>query len=113
MLVKQMKKNQKNKKGGFQSMLLGSIGADLLGNLLPAEGAKTIRKERGVIRAGEGAATTSRGWKSIREELGKFFNATTSSKNFVQRYYQCQPKLNGVVFISESTSLLKNHMQSR
>ena len=56
-----MKKNQKNKKGGFQSMLLGSIGADLLGNLLPAEGAKTIRKERGVIRAGEGVATTSRG----------------------------------------------------
>ena len=43
---------QKNKKRGFLSMLLGTLGASLLGNLLTGEG---------VMRAGEGAIATSQG----------------------------------------------------
>ena len=41
---------QKNKKGFF-SMLLGTLGASLLGNLSPGKG--TIRAGEGTIRAGQ------------------------------------------------------------
>ena len=43
---------QKNKKGGFLSMLLGTLGTFLLGNLLTGKG--TVRAGEGTIRAGEG-----------------------------------------------------------
>ena len=49
-------KNEKNKqKGGFLSMLLGTLGASLLNNLLSGEGIKRTgsrnKKENGIIRA--------------------------------------------------------------
>ena len=42
---------QKNKKGRFLSMLLGTLHASLLGNLLT--GKDKIRPSEGTIRAGE------------------------------------------------------------
>ena len=51
----------KEQKGGIQSMLLGILRANLLGNLLSGKRSEAIRQERGVIRGGEGAAVTSRG----------------------------------------------------
>ena len=42
---------EKNKKRGFLSMLLGAIGASLLGNLLT--GKNTIRAGEDTIRAGQ------------------------------------------------------------
>ena len=42
----------KEQKGGFLSMLLGTLGASLLGNLLTGKGIN--RAGEGVIRAGEG-----------------------------------------------------------
>ena len=42
----------KEQKGGFLSMLLGTLGASLLGNLLSEKGVN--RKGKGVIRAGYG-----------------------------------------------------------
>ena len=56
----------KEQKGGFLSMLLGTLGANLLGNLLTGKGAFHARKivnkkgkgihraNEGVVRAGEG-----------------------------------------------------------
>ena len=41
----------KEQKGGFLSMLLGTLGASLLGKLLT--GKCTIRADEGTIRAGE------------------------------------------------------------
>ena len=41
----------KEQKGGFLSMLLGTLGASLLGNLLTSK--CTIRADEGTIRAGE------------------------------------------------------------
>ena len=56
LLIKGVSKTMKNKaeeqKGGFLSMLLGTLGANLLGNLLAGKG--TIRARESVIRAGEG-----------------------------------------------------------
>ena len=37
-LLKQLKKETKNQKGGFLGMLLGTLGASLLGNMLTGKG---------------------------------------------------------------------------
>ena len=43
----------KEQKGGFLSMLLGTLGASLLGNMLV--GKVVIRAGKGIIRAGYGS----------------------------------------------------------
>ena len=40
-------------KGGFLSMLVGTLGASLLGSLLTGKG--MMRAGEGIVRAGEGA----------------------------------------------------------
>ena len=44
----------KEQKGGFLSMLLGTLGASLLGNLLTGRGVNRAGKGCGINRAGEG-----------------------------------------------------------
>ena len=44
----------KEQKGGFLSMLLGTLGASLLGNLLTGKGIYRAGKGKGVLRAGYG-----------------------------------------------------------
>ena len=43
----------KEQKGGFLSMLLGTLGAILLGNLLTGKGICRAGKGKGIHRAGE------------------------------------------------------------
>ena len=52
-----IKNGAKEQKGGFLSMLLGTLCASLLGNLLA---------DKGTIRAGEGVIATSQGPGTIR-----------------------------------------------
>ena len=58
-----IKNEAKEQKGIFFGMLLGTLGASLLGNLLTGKGA--IREGEGTIRAGKG--TTGAGEGTIRE----------------------------------------------
>ena len=56
----------KEQKGGFLSMLLGTLGARLLGNLLTGKGAFHARKRvnkkgKGIHRAGEGNVRAGEG----------------------------------------------------
>ena len=56
----------KEQKGGFLSMLLGTLGANLLGNLLTGKGAFHARKRvnkngKGIHRAAEGIVRTGEG----------------------------------------------------
>ena len=44
----------KNQKGGFLSMLLGTLGASLSGNLLTGKRIHRAGKGKGINRAGEG-----------------------------------------------------------
>ena len=44
----------KEQKRGLFSMLLGTLGASLLGNLLTRKGIYRARKGKGINRAGEG-----------------------------------------------------------
>ena len=46
-----IKNEAKEQRGGFLGILLGTIGASLLGNLLMGKG--TIRAGKGTIKAGE------------------------------------------------------------
>ena len=60
----------KTQKGGFLSMLLGTLGANLLGNMLASKGMNRARE--GIIRAGYGSEGSL---KSIKKRI---FNAASS-----------------------------------
>ena len=45
----------KEQRGGFLSMLLGTLGASLLGNLLTGKGIIRAGEGKGIVRAGEGS----------------------------------------------------------
>ena len=66
-VTKTIKNETKEEKGGFLSILLGTLGANLLGNLLTKNlsGKGTVRAGETFLRAGEGI-------------LKKSINATTS-----------------------------------
>ena len=57
-LTETVKNETKEQKGGFLSMLLGTLGTSLLGNLLPGKGSVRAgygnNKGKGVVRAGYG-----------------------------------------------------------
>ena len=53
-----IKNEVKEQKGGFLSMLLGALGAILLGNLLVSK--SKIRAAKGTIRAGEGTVRSGK-----------------------------------------------------
>ena len=63
-VTKTIKNETKEQKGGFLSMLLGTLGASLLGNLLAGKGIvragsghhslNSCKKGKGIVRAGYG-----------------------------------------------------------
>ena len=53
----------KEQKEAFLSMLLGTLGASLLGNLLTGRGINRVGKGRGINRAGEGVVRAGYGNK--------------------------------------------------
>ena len=69
-----IKSEAKEQKGGFLSMILSTLAASLLGNMLAG---------KGVIRAGEGTARVGYGSKrssSKKSSLKKFFDSATFFK---------------------------------
>ena len=52
-VTKTVQNEVKEQKGGFLSMLLGTLGASLWGNLLTGKGIYRAGKGKGVNRAGE------------------------------------------------------------
>ena len=57
-VTKSIENETKEQKGGFLSMLLGTLGASLLGNLLAGKGIVRAgsgnKKGKGIVRAGTG-----------------------------------------------------------
>ena len=53
-VTKTIENETKEQRGGFLSMLLGTLGASLLGNLLTG-GKEIVRTGDGIVRAGEGS----------------------------------------------------------
>ena len=56
----------KEQKGGFLSMLLGTLGASLLGNVLARKGISGAGKGRGINTAGEGVVRAGYGRRSSK-----------------------------------------------
>ena len=54
-----IKHETKEQRGGFSSMLLGTLGASLLGNLLIG-GKGIVRTGDGIVRAGEGSRSKNK-----------------------------------------------------
>ena len=57
-VTRTIKNETKEQKGGFLGMLLGTLGASLLGNLLTGKGLVRAgtgnKKDKGIVRAGTG-----------------------------------------------------------
>ena len=58
----------KEQKGGYLSMLLGALGASLLGNILTRKGIDRVGEGRGINRAGEGVIRAGYGHRSSKME---------------------------------------------
>ena len=71
-VTKTIKNEAKEQKGGFLSMLLGTLGASLLGNLLTGKGILRAgsgnKKGKGIVRAGSG---NKKGKGIVRAGTGK------------------------------------------
>ena len=61
----------KEQKGGFISMLLGTLGASLLGNILTVRGINRAGKGRGINRAGKGREINRAGEGIVRAGYGR------------------------------------------
>ena len=59
----------KEQKEEFLSMLLGTSGASLLGNLLTDRGINRVGKGRGINRAGEGIVRAGYGSRSFKMDF--------------------------------------------
>ena len=59
----------KEQRGGFLSMLLGTLGASLLGNLLTGRGINRAGKGRGINRAGEEVVSVGYGSRSSKMDF--------------------------------------------
>ena len=57
----------KKQKGRFLSMLLGTLGASLLGNILAGKGINRARKGCGINRVGEGIVRAGYGHRSSKK----------------------------------------------
>ena len=81
----------KEQRGGFLSMLLGTLGASLLGDIL----SKGL-SGKGVIRAGEGTIRAGYGSKSPSVKKNLTFPPHPLTNFEIQEYYQNEPRFNGV-----------------
>ena len=93
---KAIKNETKEQKGGFLSMLLGTLGASLLGNILTGG--------KGIVRAGEGSvASRTKGDGIVRAGSGSKKKPLNSLLPFhpltnieISEYYANEPRFNGV-----------------
>ena len=83
---KTIKNETKEQRGGFLSMLLGTLGAILLGNLLTS-GKVIVRAGDGIVRAGSGSKK-----KTLNSLLP--FHVLTNIE--ISEYYKNEPRFNGV-----------------
>ena len=59
----------KEQKGGFLSMLLGTLGASLLGNILTGRGTNRAGKGQVTNRAGQGIVSAGYGSRSSKMDF--------------------------------------------
>ena len=105
---KAIKSETKEQRGGFLSMLLGTLGASLLGNLLTG-GKGIMRAGDGIVRAGEGnVVSRAKGEGSKRKNLNSLLPFHLLTKNIeISEYYKNEPRFNGVYSRNNLTNKIK------
>ena len=95
-VTKTIKNETKEQKAGFLSMLLGTSGASLLGNLLTGKG--TVRassgnkKGKGIVKAGSENKKRKRNCKSwFRKTMGFLVSSHPLTNFEIQKYYKNEP----------------------
>ena len=83
---KTIKNETKEQRGGFLSMLLGTLGASLLGNLLIGG--------KGIVRAGEGSVASRTKGGIVRVNSLLPFHPLTNIE--ISEYYKNEPRFNGI-----------------
>ena len=92
---KTIENETKEQRGGFLSMLLGTLGASLLGNLLTG-GKGMMRAGDGIVRAGDGIVRAGEGSRKKPK-----FTITFSSINKYRNNYYIKMNLHLMVYILE------------
>ena len=85
---KTIENETKEQRGGFLSMLLGTLGASLLGNLLSGR--------KGIMRAGEGIVRAGEENESKKKNLNSLLPFHPLTNIEISEYYKNEPKFNGV-----------------
>ena len=83
---KTIENETKEERGGFLGMLLGTLGASLLGNLLTGG--------KGILRAGDGIVRAGRGSKKKKLNSLLPFHPLTNIE--ISEYYKNEPRFNGI-----------------
>ena len=99
-VTKTIENETKEQRGGFLSMLLGTLGASLLGNLLTGgkgivravEG--IVRAADGIVRAGEGSVASRVKGEGIHLNSLLPFHPLTNIE--ISEYYASESRFNGV-----------------
>ena len=84
-VTKTIENETKEQRGGFLSMLLGTLGASLLGNLLTGG--------KGIVRAGDGIVRAGEGSKKNLNSLLPFHPLTNIE---ISEHYASESRFNGV-----------------
>ena len=85
---KTIKNETKEQRGVFLSMLLGTLGACLLGNLLTGG--------KGIMRVGDGIVRAGAGRESKKKNLNSLLQFYPLTNIEISEYYKNEPKFNGV-----------------
>ena len=101
-VTKTIENETKEQRGGFLSMLLGTLGAILLGNLLTG-GKGMMRADEGTVRAGDGkvrpgersVASRVKGKRS-KKKLNLLLRFHPLTNIEISEYYKNEPRFNGV-----------------
>ena len=96
-VTKTIKTETKEQKGGFLSMLLGTLGASLVGDLLT----KNL-SEKGTLRAGEGFLSQEKGLKKALMLAHPLTNCE------IQEYYKAESRFNGIYSRDNLPKTIKN-----
>ena len=77
----------KEQKGGFLSMLLGTLGASLLGNILAGKGVMATSQGWGVNRAGKGVIAKSISEETKSESISRETKSKKQGRGIVRAGY--------------------------
>ena len=93
-VTKTIENETKEQRGGFLSMLLSTLGASLLGNLLTGKG--MMRAGEGIVRVGEGSAASRDKGEGAKKKLNSLLLFHPLTNIEISEYYKNEPRFNGV-----------------